>query len=149
MVLIENVVRRVTEHRHEHQEERAPLRVVRDACHEVARPVLFGVGIILLVYLPILSLRGLEGKMFKPMALTVIFALLTSLVLALTLMPVLASIFLRSVSEHEPFLVRAVKRVYRPLLRLAVVHPKTILAGTAGAWPVLRSRLTSSPAARK
>jgi cobalt-zinc-cadmium resistance protein CzcA len=55
--------------------------------------VLFGVGIILLVYLPILSLRGLEGGMFKPMALTVIFALLTSLVLALTLMPVLASIF--------------------------------------------------------
>ncbi len=123
VVLIENVVRRVAEHRHEHREERAPFEVIRDACREVARPVVFGVGIILLVYLPILSLRGLEGKMFKPMALTVIFALLTSLVLALTLMPVLASVFLRSVSEHEPFLVRMAKRLYRPLLKLAVKAP--------------------------
>lgn len=131
VVLIENVVRRVAEHRHEHHEERAPIQVIRDACQEVARPVLFGVGIILLVYLPILSLRGLEGKMFKPMALTVIFALLTSLVLALTLMPVLASIFLRSVSEKEPFLVRWVKKIYRPLLRMAVERPRVVLAGTA------------------
>jgi cobalt-zinc-cadmium resistance protein CzcA len=125
VVLIENVVRRVAEHRHEHHVKRAPVEVVRDACREVARPVVFGVGIILLVYLPILSLRGLEGKMFRPMALTVIFALLTSLVLALTLMPVLASIFLRSVSEHEPFLVRWAKRAYRPLLRAAVAAPGT------------------------
>lgn len=130
VVLIENVVRRVAEHRHEHHEERAPLRVIRDACQEVARPVLFGVGIILLVYLPILSLRGMEGKMFKPMALTVIFALLTSLVLALTLMPVLASVFLRSVSENEPFLVRWVKRAYRPVLEVVVARPKAVLAGT-------------------
>lgn len=134
VVLIENVVRRVAEHRHEHHAERAPLRVIRDACHEVARPVLFGVGIILLVYLPILSLRGLEGKMFKPMALTVIFALLTSLVLALTLMPVLASIFLRSVSENEPFLVRWVKWLYRPLLQVAIRRPKAVVAATGCAF---------------
>lgn len=123
VVLIENVVRRVAERRHEHREAAAPMEVIRDACREVARPVVFGVGIILLVYLPILSLRGLEGKMFRPMALTVIFALLTSLVLALTLMPVLASIFLRSVSEHEPILVRLAKSVYQPLLRLAMRLP--------------------------
>jgi cobalt-zinc-cadmium resistance protein CzcA len=123
VVMIENVVRRVAERRHEHKEDRVPLEVIRDACREVSRPVVFGVGIILLVYLPILSLRGLEGKMFRPMALTVIFALLTSLVLALTLMPVLASIFLRSVSEKEPFLVRAAKWLYRPLLRAAVAVP--------------------------
>jgi cobalt-zinc-cadmium resistance protein CzcA len=132
VVLIENVVRRVAEHRHEHRAARAPVEVVRDACREVARPVVFGVGIILLVYLPILSLRGLEGKMFKPMALTVIFALLTSLALALTLMPVLASVFLRSVSEHEPVLVRLAKRVYRPLLRAAVAAPR-VTFGIAGA----------------
>jgi cobalt-zinc-cadmium resistance protein CzcA len=129
VVLIENVVRRVAEHRHDHHEDSAPPEVIRDACREVVRPVVFGVGIILLVYLPILSLRGLEGKMFKPMALTVIFALLTSLVLALTLMPVLASLFLRSVSEHEPFLVRWAKAAYRPLLRAAVAAP----AATFGA----------------
>ena len=134
VVLIENVVRRVAEHRHEHKTARAPVEVIRDACREVARPVVFGVGIILLVYLPILSLRGLEGKMFRPMALTVIFALLTSLVLALTVMPVLASIFLRCVSEDEPFLVRWAKRAYRPLLRAAVAAPAVTFGAAALAF---------------
>lgn len=134
VVLIENVVRRVAEHRHHHKEEPAPVEVIRDACREVARPVAFGVGIILLVYLPILSLRGLEGKMFKPMALTVIFALLTSLVLALLLMPVLASVFLRSVSENEPVLVRLAKRAYRPILRVAVAAPGVTFGIAAGAF---------------
>jgi cobalt-zinc-cadmium resistance protein CzcA len=132
VVLIENVVRRVAERRHERGESVASAEVVRDACCEVARPVVFGVGIILLVYLPILSLRGLEGKMFKPMALTVIFALLTSLLLALTLMPVLASIFLRSVSEHEPVLVRLAKRIYRPLLAFAVGWPRLTFGVACG-----------------
>lgn len=127
VVLIENVVRRVAEYRHEHCEKQAPLKVIQDACREVARPVVFGVGIILLVYLPILSLRGVEGKMFKPMAMTVIFALMTSLALALLLMPVLASIFLRSVSEKEPFLVRWAKFIYRPVLRHALSHPGWVL----------------------
>ncbi|AWM37290.1 Cobalt-zinc-cadmium resistance protein CzcA [Gemmata obscuriglobus] len=141
VVLIENVVRRVAEHRHHHRDDRAPLEVVRDACREVARPVVFGVGIILLVYLPILSLRGVEGKMFKPMALTVIFALLSSLALALFLMPVLAAIFLRSVSEHEPLLVRLAKAVYRPLLGLAVGAPRAVVLASAAtfllsAWTV-------------
>lgn len=132
VVLIENVVRRVAEHRHHHQVARAPLEVVRNACREVVRPVAFGVGIILLVYLPILSLRGVEGKMFRPMALTVIFALLTSLVLALVLMPVLASIFLRSVSENEPVLIRWAKAVYRPLLRLAMRSPVAVVLLATG-----------------
>jgi cobalt-zinc-cadmium resistance protein CzcA len=134
VVLIENVVRRVAEYRHHHPNERAPLEVVRDACQEVARPVVFGVGIILLVYLPILSLRGMEGKMFRPMALTVIFALLTSLVLALTLMPVLASIYLRSVSEEEPFLIRWVKKIYRPALHYAVSNPRATVGAAAGVF---------------
>jgi cobalt-zinc-cadmium resistance protein CzcA len=128
VVLIENVVRRVAEYRHHHQSAKAPLEVVRAACREVARPVVFGVGIIMLVYLPILSLRGVEGKMFKPMALTVMFALFTSLFLALLLMPVLASIFLRSVSEEEPFLVRWAKRLYQPLLEKAVANPRAVMA---------------------
>ncbi len=123
VVLIENVVRRVAEYRHEHHVESAPASVIREGCHEVARPVVFGVGIILLVYLPILSLRGLEGKMFRPMALTVIFALLNSLLLALTLMPALASIYLRSVSETEPFLIRWAKAIYRPLVHWTMRRP--------------------------
>jgi cobalt-zinc-cadmium resistance protein CzcA len=135
VVMIENVVRRVAEHRHHHRTDApAPRSVIAEACHEVARPVVFGVGIILLVYLPILSLRGLEGKMFRPMALTVIFALLTSLALALLLMPVLASVYLRTVSEHEPFLVRWAKAAYRPLLALAVDRPLVTAAVALAAF---------------
>jgi len=128
VVLIENIVRRAAEHSHEHPGERVPRSLIREACHEVARPVVFGVGIIMIVYLPILSLRGLEGKMFRPMAFTVIFALLTSLVLALTLMPVLGSIFLRSnVKENETFLIRWAKRIYRPLLARALARPGLVV----------------------
>ena len=134
VVLIENLVRRVGEWRHHNHKEKAPLAVVRDACCEMARPVIFGVGIILLVYLPILTLRGLEGKMFKPMALTVIYALLTSLMLSLLLMPVLAAVFLRGVSESEPWIVRAVKKIYQPLLDLVMSVPGMVLGATALAF---------------
>ena len=134
VVLIENVVRRVGEWRHHHHKDKAPLAVVRDACCEMARPVIFGVGIILLVYLPILTLRGLEGKMFKPMALTVIYALLTSLLLSLLLMPVLAAVFLRGVSEHEPWIVRVVKRAYQPMLDLVMSVPGLVMGATAMAF---------------
>jgi cobalt-zinc-cadmium resistance protein CzcA len=132
VVLIENVVRRIAEHRREHGGTAAPEAVVRAACKEIVRPVVFGIGIIVIVYLPILSLRGLEGKMFRPMALTVLFALVTSLVLALTLMPVLASLFLRNVSETEPFLVRVVKRYYGPALRGVMTRPTATLASALG-----------------
>ena len=134
VVLIENVVRRVAEHRHHHKVDKAPVALVREACVEMARPVVFGVGIILLVYLPILSLRGLEGKMFRPMAMTVILALITSLLLALLLMPVLASIYLRSVSESEPFLVRWAKWIYTPMLRWVVKRPLAVLGATVFAF---------------
>lgn len=134
VVLIENVVRRVGEWRHHNHKDKAPAAVVRDACLEMARPVIFGVGIILLVYLPILTLRGLEGKMFKPMALTVIYALLTSLLLSLLLMPVLATLFLRGVSEHEPAIVRWVKRLYEPMLNLVMTVPAMVMAATALAF---------------
>ena len=136
VVLVENVVRRVAEYRHEHKAIRAPVAVVRDACVEVARPVAFGVAIILLVYVPLLTLRGVEGKMFRPMALTVMFALVTSLGLALVLMPVLAAAFLRGVSETEPVLVRLAKRLYEPALGWAMGHPRTVLAYAAAAFAV-------------
>jgi cobalt-zinc-cadmium resistance protein CzcA len=92
-------------------------RTVLEAAKEVARPVAFAVAIIVLVYVPILSLQGIEGKMFRPMALTVIFALLASLVLALTFMPAMASaIFKRGVSQHDTWLLRKLKRLYEPAL---------------------------------
>lgn len=120
VVMIENIVRVLHDRRAD--ERASPIEKIRAAAHEVARPVVFAVGIIMIVYLPILGLRGVEGKMFGPMALTVVFALVGSLVCALTLMPVLASFFLRRVSEKEPWLFRLAKRIYQPLLPRALRH---------------------------
>lgn len=128
VVMIENVVRYL--HRHREDSKTPHLEKIRRACHEVARPVVFAVGIIMIVYLPILALRGIEGKMFRPMALTVVFALGGSLVCALTLMPVLASFFLKRVREKEPFLFRLVQRLYRPLLDRSLKRP-LVTAGLA------------------
>ena len=120
VVMIENVFRLMAEKRD------AGVRsvdVVREATTEVARPVTFAVGIIILVYVPILTLGGIEGKMFRPMAWTVIFALAGSLILALTLVPVLASLFVRRAPKHhETLLVRGLRRLYRPALDGALRH---------------------------
>ncbi|MFA6561560.1 MAG: CusA/CzcA family heavy metal efflux RND transporter [Verrucomicrobiia bacterium] len=124
VVMIENAMRRLAELQHKlgrplTEEERR--ETLTSAPLEVARPVAFGVGIILIVFLPILALEGIEGKLFKPMALTMIFALAGSLILALTLTPVLASLFLpKQVKEKEPWLVRLSHRLYEPLLGLAL-----------------------------
>jgi cobalt-zinc-cadmium resistance protein CzcA len=91
---------------------------------------LFGELIIMIVFLPILALEGVEGKLFRPMALTMIFALLGSMVISLTLMPVLASLLLpRSMSEREPWIVRLALRAYVPLLALALRFRAATLAG--------------------
>lgn len=131
VVMIENIVR-VLHHR-QRDTSATHLEKVRLAAHQVARPVVFAVGIIMIVYLPILALRGVEGKMFRPMALTVVFALAGSLVCALTLMPVLASLFLKKVSEKEPLLFRLAKWLYLPMLSLAVAR-KRVTVGTAASF---------------
>ena len=130
VVMVENIVR-VLHHRR--SDDSLPhLEKVRQAAHQVARPVVFAVGIIMIVYVPILALRGIEGKMFRPMAMTVVFALAASLVCALTLMPVLASLFLKRVSEKEPLLFRLAKRIYVPVLGSALRRGKTTFAVALG-----------------
>lgn len=130
VVMIENIVRRLGEPRPPGVSKDD---VIREAGREVARPVFFAVLIIIIVYLPILTLEGVEGKMFRPMALTVVFALIGSLILALTLMPVLASLGLRAhTGEHEPRVIRWLKEHYRPLLHRAVARP-LFTAGAAAA----------------
>ncbi len=109
----------------------AKIDVVRDAAIEVRGPTMFGELIIGIVYLPILFLEGTEGKLFRPMALTVLFALAGSLVISLTLMPVLAATILSREEEHEPFLMRMFHKAYRPLARLAVYHPVIISLAAA------------------
>ncbi len=116
VVMIENVLRARGEH-----PDRPAETVIREATLEVARPILFAVAIIILVYLPVLALEGVAGKMFRPMALTVILALAGSLVLTMTLMPALAAIVLAGpgIGERETRLVHWVRSAYTPVLRLA------------------------------
>ena len=117
VITIENAVRRLGED----PSEKTKLEVVRDAAVEVRKPTLFGELIIMIVYVPILALEGIEGKLFRPMALTVIFALIGSMILSMTLMPVLASLLLtRRIEHREGWLMRGLKRVYAPLLHGAL-----------------------------
>lgn len=120
VVMVENTVRRRAEVQHEGSRE-PPERTILEACIEVGRPVVFAVAIIMIVYLPILSLQGIEGKMFKPMALTVVFALLGSLILSLTYVPAAMTFLMRGhISEKESFLIRLAKRLYRPALEFMI-----------------------------
>src|SRR5262249_44205860 len=122
---------------HDTDQQKSKREVVRDAAVEVRGPTLFGELIILIVYLPILTLEGSEGKLFRPMALTVIFALLGSMVLSLTLMPVLASLLLpRRMAERDPWLVVAARFLYRPVLRLALRNGLAVLGLALGALAV-------------
>ena len=130
VVMIENIVRVLHDRRHD--PDTPHLEKVRLAARQVARPVVFAVGIIAIVYLPILALRGIEGKMFGPMALTVVFALMGSLVCALTLMPALASLLLKSVSEREPLLFQMVKCVYQPMLNAALRRKAVTVSAAVG-----------------
>ena len=143
VVMVENIVRHLADRQHKlgrplTAAERA--REVLVSAKEVARPMFFGVLIITLVYVPILSLQGIEGKMFKPMAVVVMLALGGALVLALTLMPVLCSFFLGGrITEGDNWLVRGAKALYTPLLnfglrfRWLVVLPM-VLAFAGSLW---------------
>lgn len=123
VIMIENCMRRLRL-----EPERPRLDVVREAALEVRRPTMFGELIILIVYLPILALVGIEGKLFRPMALTVVFALLGSMLLSLTLMPVLASLLLpRRIHHGEGRLMALLHRGYRPLLRGGLERPGLVL----------------------
>jgi len=102
---------------------------VTQRTQQLSRPVLFAVGILILVYLPVLGMVGTEGKLFRPMALTVLFALGTALVLSFTYVPAVASLVVRPSGHHETFVVRWLKRAYTPLARRLVHHPR--LAGGA------------------
>ena len=124
VVMVENIIRHLAEKQHKLKRrltatERAHEVLV--SAKEVASPMFFGVIIITVVYFPILALTGIEGKMFKPMAITVIFALMGALVLALTLMPALCSYLLGGdISEKDSFLVKVAKKVYSPLLNFSL-----------------------------
>ena len=106
------------------------LHLVYRAVTEVATPVLSGILIIVVVFLPLFSLTGLEGRMFAPLALTIVFALLGSLLLSLSVIPVLASLLMRGGGQHkEDRVLAAIKRVYLPAMRWALAHRGTAVGG--------------------
>ncbi|QED30333.1 efflux RND transporter permease subunit [Microvenator marinus] len=127
IVVIENVSRRLSESGAKGDGVR---REVRLATLQVLRPVLFGTAIIMIVYVPILSFQGIEGKMFRPMAITVLSALAAALILAVTLVPAASTwIFRNGLVEKEPFLARGARLLYEPVLEFALRFRGFIIGG--------------------
>ncbi|MDP1898324.1 MAG: efflux RND transporter permease subunit [Sulfurimicrobium sp.] len=129
VVVVENTFQRLAENK---DKGVSKVRVVLDAATEVATPVIFGVSIIILVFLPLMTLEGMEGKMFAPLAFTIAIALFVSLVLSLTLTPVLCSYMLVGKDEHDTRLVAMAKKPYLRMLNWSLANgKKTITAASA------------------
>ncbi len=115
IVVVENVITHMAHHQGKQKLPR--IHIIFRAVREVSVAVTSGISIIIIVFLPLLTLQGLEGKLFIPVALTIVFALSSSLLLSLTVIPVIASYLLGKVSHKEPWLVRVLLRIYIPVLR--------------------------------
>ena len=124
VVVVENIYRHLSEHR---DASTGTMPTILRASMEVGQPVVFGILIIIIVFFPILSLQGMEGKMFQPLAYTIIIALLISLLLSLTLSPVLCSLVLKDAREEDTLLLRWIKRAYLPALGWALGHRRMVL----------------------
>ena len=123
VIIVENAVRRLSEAQHQQgrQTLRERLDTVFDATSEVIKPSLFGVAIITIVYIPIFSLSGVEGKMFHPMAATVVMALVSAMILSLTVVPAAVAVFMNGeISEKESVIIVKSKGLYEPVLKLAM-----------------------------
>ncbi len=130
IVIVENIVSAL-HHQKESGGKLPRLHIVFRAVKDVAVPVTAGIIIIVIVFLPLLTLEGLEGKLFGPVTLTIVFALLGSLVLSLTLIPVIASFAVKADAHGDPWLSRTLSKIYKPLLNKALDHPAYVL-GMAG-----------------
>ncbi|MDD3352694.1 CusA/CzcA family heavy metal efflux RND transporter [Zoogloea sp.] len=141
VVVVENAFARLG-HANERGDSKA--RIIFDAVQEVATPVIFGVSIIILVFLPLMTLEGMEGKMFAPLAYTIAIALAVSLFLSLTLTPVLSSYLLKGGAEHDTWLIAKLKAPYLKMLHWSVANSRKtvvggilLLVGTLGVFPLL------------
>ncbi len=133
VIIVENCIRRLSEAQRQQGNVlplNARLQEVKSATMEVIKPSLFGVGIITAVYLPIFTLSGVEGKMFHPMATTVVIALLSAMLLSLTVVPAAIAVFMRGkISENESFLIRWSKAAYQPALKAVLKLKAIVLTG--------------------
>ena len=126
VVMVENAFRLLA-HAKESGKRINNTHLILEAAREVANPIAFAIVIIIVVFMPLFSLSGLEGKLFKPMALTITFAMVGSLVLSLTLVPVLAALILKAKEEKDTFLVRKAKQFYLPALDWALERKKPVI----------------------
>lgn len=125
VVVVENIINHLA-----YKRAHIPhLHVIYRAVKEVITPVAAGVAIIIIVFLPLMTLQGLEGKLFVPVALTIVFALAGSLLLSLTVVPMLASFLLKEGDHGEPWLVRKAMAVYAPVLRRALAKERVVIVG--------------------
>ena len=129
VVVVENIVTRLSNPGLAHASGTPKLHEVYRAVREVSAPTAAGVLIILIVFLPLLSLEGLEGKLFIPVALTIVFALGAALFLSLTVVPALGALLIQEGAHEEPWLMRQLERAYRPLLDWALGHFRLVIAG--------------------
>ncbi len=129
VVMVENVHRHLTEKPgHEKHVHAGKVETVLYAAKEVGRPIVFGIAIIIIVFLPLFTLEGFEGKMFSPLAFTISFALLGSLILSLTFVPMLCSFFLKQEPlDHDPFHIRWLKQFYLVTLKPCVQRPWAVV----------------------
>jgi cobalt-zinc-cadmium resistance protein CzcA len=127
VVVVENIVSHLADAKRNGSLPR--MHIIYRAVREVSVPVTAGVLIIITVFLPLLTLQGLEGKLFTPVALTIMFALAGSLFLSLTVIPVLASFLLKEVNHEEPWLVKKALAVYEPVLEWCLAHARVIVIG--------------------
>jgi len=140
VVMVENIYRRLSGGRSETEDqhaaskgERGRATVVLQAASEVGRPIVFAIGIIIIVFLPLFTLQGIEGKLFTPMAYAITFAMVGSLLCSLTVIPVLCSLFLRGGLEEDTWIMRQIKRPYLPVLRWSIRHRREVVAGAVAA----------------
>ncbi|ALP53667.1 metal transporter [Candidatus Tenderia electrophaga] len=128
IVMTENAFRIMAEWREKGEKVNRSAAVLA-AAKEVANPIAFAILIIIVVFLPLFSLEGLEGKLFKPMAFNISFAMAGSLLLTLTIIPVLAVLILKPKEERDTLLVRWLKRAYLPTLAWSLAHKRTVIGG--------------------
>ncbi len=124
VVVVENIESKLSAH----ASNASKREIILSAVTEVSVPVLSGIAIIIIVFLPLLTLQGLEGKLFSPVALTIVFALTASLLLSLTVIPVFSALVLSAKAHSEPWLVRLALRLYTPALNFALAKSKLVMS---------------------
>ncbi len=134
VVVVENITSYLSDGEKSRRQPR--LHLIYRAVREVSAPVTAGISIIIIVFLPLLTLQGLEGKLFTPVALTIVFALAASLLLSLTVIPVLASFLLKNVAHEEPWLPRKLGALYQPALQWCLLHSRRVVAAALTALAV-------------